>query len=152
MSMYDKNHYNIVISLQLIKINEKKKKRQRDGNRLPLDTPWWDRPEVTLPHISLPLRTFWLLLSVGSPSTGWPRLWCTHLSLPFTHLCVSLGSVGANPGCTFESSGEPQTLLVPRLHPCPMKALPLKGEPTHQGVLQSPQGILIFNQDSETLP
>ena len=24
MSMYDKNHYNIVISLQLIKINEKK--------------------------------------------------------------------------------------------------------------------------------
>ena len=25
MSMYDKNHYNIVISLQLIKINEKKK-------------------------------------------------------------------------------------------------------------------------------
>ena len=27
MSMYDKTHYNIVISLQLIKINEKKKKR-----------------------------------------------------------------------------------------------------------------------------
>ena len=26
MSMYGKNHYNIVISLQLIKINEKKKK------------------------------------------------------------------------------------------------------------------------------
>ena len=26
MSMYDKNHYNIVISLQLIKINEKKKR------------------------------------------------------------------------------------------------------------------------------
>ena len=26
MSMYDKNHYNIVISLQLIKINEKKNK------------------------------------------------------------------------------------------------------------------------------
>ena len=26
MSMYDKNHYNIVISLQLIKINGKKKK------------------------------------------------------------------------------------------------------------------------------
>ena len=25
MSMYGKNHYNIVISLQLIKINEKKK-------------------------------------------------------------------------------------------------------------------------------
>ena len=25
MSMYDNNHYNIVISLQLIKINEKKK-------------------------------------------------------------------------------------------------------------------------------
>ena len=25
MSMYDKSHYNIVISLQLIKINEKKK-------------------------------------------------------------------------------------------------------------------------------
>ena len=28
MSMYDKNHYNTVISLQLIKINEKKKKMQ----------------------------------------------------------------------------------------------------------------------------
>ena len=28
MSMYDKNHYNIVISLQLIKINEKKKKAE----------------------------------------------------------------------------------------------------------------------------
>ena len=27
MSMYDKNHYNIVISLQLIKINGKKKKK-----------------------------------------------------------------------------------------------------------------------------
>ena len=26
MSMYDKTHYNIVISLQLIKINEKNKK------------------------------------------------------------------------------------------------------------------------------
>ena len=26
MSMYDKTHYNIVISLQLIKINEKKRK------------------------------------------------------------------------------------------------------------------------------
>ena len=26
MSMYDKSHYNIVISLQVIKINEKKKK------------------------------------------------------------------------------------------------------------------------------
>ena len=26
MSMYDENHYNIVISLQLIKINEKKEK------------------------------------------------------------------------------------------------------------------------------
>ena len=25
--MYDKNHYNIVISLQLIKINEKKRER-----------------------------------------------------------------------------------------------------------------------------
>ena len=29
MSMYDKNHYNIVISLQLIKINEKKKKKKK---------------------------------------------------------------------------------------------------------------------------
>ena len=29
MSMYDKNHYNIVISLQLIKINEGKKKENR---------------------------------------------------------------------------------------------------------------------------
>ena len=66
MSMYDKNHYNIVISLQLIKINEKKKK-QHDGNRLPLDTPWWDRPEVTLPHISLPLRTFSWLAICGLP-------------------------------------------------------------------------------------
>ena len=28
MSMYDKNHYNTVISLQVIKINEKKKKMQ----------------------------------------------------------------------------------------------------------------------------
>ena len=28
MSMYDKNHYNIVIILQLIKINEKKKERK----------------------------------------------------------------------------------------------------------------------------
>ena len=27
MSMYDENHYNIVISLQLIKINEKKRKK-----------------------------------------------------------------------------------------------------------------------------
>ena len=27
--MYGKNHYNIVISLQLIKINEKKKKRKK---------------------------------------------------------------------------------------------------------------------------
>ena len=27
MSMYDKNHYNIVISLQLRKINEKRKKK-----------------------------------------------------------------------------------------------------------------------------
>ena len=26
MSVYDKNHYNIVISLQLIRINDKKKK------------------------------------------------------------------------------------------------------------------------------
>ena len=30
MSMYDKNHYNIVISLQLIKINEKKKKKEEE--------------------------------------------------------------------------------------------------------------------------
>ena len=30
--MYDKNHYNIVISLQLIKINEKKKTGQ-EGSR-----------------------------------------------------------------------------------------------------------------------
>ena len=29
MSMYDKNHYNIVISLQLIKISEKKKDKER---------------------------------------------------------------------------------------------------------------------------
>ena len=29
MSIYDKNHYNIVISLQLIKINEKKKLRKK---------------------------------------------------------------------------------------------------------------------------
>ena len=29
MSMYDKNHYNIVISLQLIKINVKKKKKEK---------------------------------------------------------------------------------------------------------------------------
>ena len=29
MSMYGKNHYNIVISLQLIKINEKKKKKKK---------------------------------------------------------------------------------------------------------------------------
>ena len=29
MSMYDKNHYNIVISLQLIKINGKKKKNSK---------------------------------------------------------------------------------------------------------------------------
>ena len=29
MSMYGKNHYNIVISLQLIQINEKKKERIR---------------------------------------------------------------------------------------------------------------------------
>ena len=44
--------------------------KQRDGNRLPLDTPWWDRPEVTLSHISLSLRaSSWLFLSVGSPST-----------------------------------------------------------------------------------
>ena len=28
MSMYDKNHYNIVISLQLIKINEKKSEEE----------------------------------------------------------------------------------------------------------------------------
>ena len=28
MSMYDKNHYNIVISLQLIKINEKNKNKK----------------------------------------------------------------------------------------------------------------------------
>ena len=28
MSMYDKTHYNIVISFQLIKINEKKKERK----------------------------------------------------------------------------------------------------------------------------
>ena len=28
MSMYGENHYNIVISLQLIKINEKKKKKR----------------------------------------------------------------------------------------------------------------------------
>ena len=28
MSMYGKNHYNTVISLQLIKINEKKKKKE----------------------------------------------------------------------------------------------------------------------------
>ena len=28
MSMYGKNHYNTVISLQLIKINEKKKKKK----------------------------------------------------------------------------------------------------------------------------
>ena len=29
MSMYDKTHYNIVISLQLIKINEKKPKKKK---------------------------------------------------------------------------------------------------------------------------
>ena len=31
MSMYGKNHYNIVISLQLIKINGKKKNKARKG-------------------------------------------------------------------------------------------------------------------------
>ena len=31
MSMYDKIHYNIVISLQLIKINEKKRERRLLG-------------------------------------------------------------------------------------------------------------------------
>ena len=31
MSMYDKNHYNIVISLQLIKINEKKEKHLKNS-------------------------------------------------------------------------------------------------------------------------
>ena len=34
MSMYDKNHYNIVISLQLIKINKKKKQKNK-GMSLP---------------------------------------------------------------------------------------------------------------------
>ena len=29
--MYGKNHYNIVISLQLIKINEKRKKERKDN-------------------------------------------------------------------------------------------------------------------------
>ena len=32
MSMYDKNHYNIVISLQLIKINEKKTINNNNNN------------------------------------------------------------------------------------------------------------------------
>ena len=30
MSMYGKNHYNIVINLQLIKVNEKEKKKKED--------------------------------------------------------------------------------------------------------------------------
>ena len=37
MSMYDKNHYNIVISLKLIKINDKKKE---------LDEKWIEGKEV----------------------------------------------------------------------------------------------------------
>ena len=34
MSMYDKNHYNTVISLQLIKINEKKNKNKKKQRRI----------------------------------------------------------------------------------------------------------------------
>ena len=44
MSMYDKNHYNIVISLQLIKINEKKKKSSMMGT----DSPWTHLGETGL--------------------------------------------------------------------------------------------------------
>ena len=32
MWVYGKNHYNIVISLQLIKINEKKKRKEKKSN------------------------------------------------------------------------------------------------------------------------
>ena len=39
MSMYGKNHYNIVVSLQLIKINGKKKDRGRDGDTWLPDLP-----------------------------------------------------------------------------------------------------------------
>ena len=39
MSMYDKNHYNIVISLQLIKINEKKRKKIHTHKKIP--SPHW---------------------------------------------------------------------------------------------------------------
>ena len=37
MSMYDKNHYNIVISLQLIKINEAERKKEKLEIKLPYD-------------------------------------------------------------------------------------------------------------------
>ena len=53
MSMYDKTHYNIVISLQLIKINEKK-------NVVPSKMP-------SLIYISLtewPLKTLWTMKNV----------------------------------------------------------------------------------------
>ena len=39
MSMYDKNHYNIVISLQIIKINVKKKKRNQKSEEKMLLVP-----------------------------------------------------------------------------------------------------------------
>lgn len=73
--------------------------KQHDANRLPLDTPWWDRPGVMLSHISLPLGiSSWLSVSgsgvppMGSLSTqGWPRLWHTHLSLQvYTSVCFTL--------------------------------------------------------------
>ena len=34
MSMYDKSHYNIVFSLKLIKINEKKKKESGEATKI----------------------------------------------------------------------------------------------------------------------
>ena len=43
MSMYGKNHYNIVISLQLIKINEEKK-RKKNKNK--------NKPEMNLVRIT----------------------------------------------------------------------------------------------------
>ena len=49
MSMYDKNHYNIVISLQLIKINGKKKSKKAVGIYRAKNEP----SQVFIPHTLL---------------------------------------------------------------------------------------------------
>ena len=106
--------------------------KQRDGNRLPLDTPWCDRWSDALSHFTFSASLLLTLAICGLPEhIGWRRPWCTHLSLPFTRLCASLRFSGAQSRLHFPIIQRASNTLGTQAPPHPMKAPPLKGGSPH---------------------